>query len=495
MWVRGNDPMRNNLFFPLVVVVVGALITFLFGYYLKTEPDVRYTLSEPIPVSFLNPEGNPEIIQLLEVKNLGSAKAERIQIKISGRIADQRIEQFSQDDKPVIHNQGNSFEIVYPELPPQGNFKVILKAQGSEVNAGNLRIIDNSGSVRPALAKGNESNLLLLGATLISVVSYGILAFLTARTGMRRSEETSLQSKSALQILVAKKPWHIGIDDWSRIVARSLRYRIARDGGPILESETFHILSTDKPETLDADTWSKIIETASSRFTEIASRDLFLANSAEIEKFLEIRKPKNLQESAWENTLQRADFRFRDAAMMDFYRGEAKEAFLKRGKPEQVSTEAWTDVRKRLQEMMAAEFGYESLKDEKPYDFLLECDLLLLEPEQRTKLLSNAHEIQYRTYSMVTADAAKAFLDAPRPDWLADWKVRELESRAKKIIELETEKEQLLKQEKESLASVRLREEDLTRQKSNMSEVTDKLLDEYRSLVKRMDSLTTDLAK
>ncbi len=61
--------MKNNFVFPLVVLIAGSIVAGLAVYYLtRKNPDVRYNLSDSIPVSSLNSTGSTEIIQQLKVK-------------------------------------------------------------------------------------------------------------------------------------------------------------------------------------------------------------------------------------------------------------------------------------------------------------------------------------------------------------------------------------------------------------------------------------------
>ncbi len=75
--------MKNNLVFPIIAGLIAIFIGgFLLYYFTRSSPDVRYTLLDSIPVSFLNPTGNPEIIQQLKVQNSGSESAKNIQMRI-----------------------------------------------------------------------------------------------------------------------------------------------------------------------------------------------------------------------------------------------------------------------------------------------------------------------------------------------------------------------------------------------------------------------------
>jgi hypothetical protein len=96
-----------------VAFLIIALAAAYYTYYLnRSSPDIRYALSDRIPVSFLGPnEKLSENVQQLEVKNIGTTEAKKIQIKINGEVTSYKIEKASETDNPQVFNQGRSFEL------------------------------------------------------------------------------------------------------------------------------------------------------------------------------------------------------------------------------------------------------------------------------------------------------------------------------------------------------------------------------------------------
>src|SRR5687767_11722632 len=105
----------------LAVPVIAGLILW---YLARNSPDVRYSLSERIPVSFAHPDGNPpdgkapEVVQQLEVKNVGSLQSDNVLVKIRGGIKEHILNKHAEMDVPKVTNRDRSFEVQYPALPP-----------------------------------------------------------------------------------------------------------------------------------------------------------------------------------------------------------------------------------------------------------------------------------------------------------------------------------------------------------------------------------------
>ncbi len=84
----------------LVVVLIPVYLT----YYLNRNiADIRYTLSERIPVNFTNLDEKPSSgVQQLDVRNIGSAEAKKVVIKISGEVTTYRLEKASEVDEVKV---------------------------------------------------------------------------------------------------------------------------------------------------------------------------------------------------------------------------------------------------------------------------------------------------------------------------------------------------------------------------------------------------------
>ncbi|WP_347350947.1 hypothetical protein [Acetoanaerobium noterae] len=105
----------KSLIFPVLVLIVGSTFSY---YFLVNKADIRYTLSENIPIT-LSGSASTQSIQQIEVKNLGDAKAEKIVINISGNINTYELLKYSQSHRVTEYKTDKSFELIYPELPPE----------------------------------------------------------------------------------------------------------------------------------------------------------------------------------------------------------------------------------------------------------------------------------------------------------------------------------------------------------------------------------------
>jgi hypothetical protein len=263
--------MKNNLVSPIVAGLVATFVGgFLLYYFTRSSPDVRYTLSDSIPVSFLNSTGNPEIIQQLKVQNSGSESAKNIQVKINGEITSNKLDKYSNADEVKIYNQDKNFELLYPELPPQAGFTLTLKSQGSEINKSNLIVSYNLGLAQEAFVKNNSSSYISIFTFpiwLIAIVFY----FQAMQSYYKQS---SLKHKNSNEIIEMKKPWYIRNSKWQKIVDETLNYRIGRDymtDKKLNTSDCYNILCRDKPNLLDENIWNNLLEKATEKFKSIYS--------------------------------------------------------------------------------------------------------------------------------------------------------------------------------------------------------------------------------
>ena len=148
--------------FPLylaVPVIAGVLLL----YFNRSTPDVRYSLSERIPVSFANtddkpPEGKPvEVVQQLEVKNIGNHQAENVLVKIRVSVKGYILNKHAQMDVPKVTDRERLFEVFYPGLPPGGSFQLSFKSSGDGVSAKDVLVSDSRGLARDALPAAGPS--------------------------------------------------------------------------------------------------------------------------------------------------------------------------------------------------------------------------------------------------------------------------------------------------------------------------------------------------
>jgi len=465
--------MKNNLVFPIIASIIATFIGgFLLYYFTRSSPDVRYTLSDSIPVSFLNPTGNPEIIQQLKVQNSGSESAKNIQVKIKGEITS-KLDKHSNADEEKIYNQDKNFELLYPELPPQAGFTLTIKSQGSEINKSNLSVSYNLGLAQEAFVKNNSSSSYITLFT-FSLWIIAIIFYLQAMQSFYK--QSSLKYKNSNEIIEMKKPWYIRQSKWQKIVEETLSYRIGRDymtDKKLNTSDCYNILCSDKPNLLNENAWNNLLEKATEKFKSIYSHGI--AHIYDANKFLEFlrqEKPKNISNSVWSELQSEGEEKYCESKNRRLHDTEKLIIALKSQKPDEISEESWIDLNTKLRKSLTDELEHKIYVHDSPYTYLQNLDLSVLESESLVRLKKFAYRKQFDVYHSITSlEEAKIFLSLPKLDWLNEDDYLILKRRAEKIIKIE---------EKELDY-----EEKLTEQKS----LTDEVIREYHQ---KIDDLSTD---
>ena len=127
----------------LVPLLVG-LVLAVFAYWLNRERyDVRYTLSDKIPFRFGG--AKEEAVQQFDLKNLSRKEVDRIQVKFPPRLTAHEIILNSQGDKVETFTNQDGVEFVYPQLPAQGAFRIILRTPGEGIRRDELSVLHSKG--------------------------------------------------------------------------------------------------------------------------------------------------------------------------------------------------------------------------------------------------------------------------------------------------------------------------------------------------------------
>jgi len=160
----------NSVLIPLLIVIAGALFT----WWLNQERyDVRYTLSEKVPVSFGGPLN--EAVQQLEVTNLSKKTVDRIRVKIPQPIIAHELIKNSQADVEEVFNGKEIFELIYPTLPPEGSFRIVLKTPGAGLSRGSLEVVHGKGPAAYGFAATSITTKISSIATIAFMLLYTVL--------------------------------------------------------------------------------------------------------------------------------------------------------------------------------------------------------------------------------------------------------------------------------------------------------------------------------
>jgi hypothetical protein len=504
--------MKNNILFPLIVLIVGGVAVF---YFTRNTPDIRYNLSDSIPISFLSPTGNSEIIQILEVKNVGTESAKNVQVKINGEIIANKLDKYSNADEVKVFNDNKVFELVYPELPPQGGFKVTLKSQNSDINRSNLSVLYNQGVAQEAFIKKVSTDYL----TSLSFLGYIIGALFFIYLALSEIKEFSLKNKEVTELLKLKKPIYIGDKKWKKLIVRALNYRIGGDynrQGGIKFTESYELLSLEKPSyIIEEEGWSNLIEKAIRRFKELYKYKVSYSDSEELLKLLNETKPKYLPESDWSELLDKASkeytsiksrhiydpndillklkqkrpsnvreefwYEYTEKLQKEYY--ELQKPFrlnveelivaLKTQKPDLIKDEIWIKLSNDLRNSLMKRLEHEIYMTDTPFTYIQKIDLSVLEDKEQLSLKRSAYKNQFdNCYFLITSEEAKTFLSLPKPDWIKNTDYEILKLRAERIIEIEEEKaktEQVRKEYQLKLTDLSVREKEIKDQSEEVS--------------------------
>lgn len=144
-------------FLIILIPIIATIIGTSYGFILNRQTvDVRYTLSENIPINVSN-QSSSENVQQLVIKNLGNTKAENIVIDIQGKVTNYNVIKYSENDKEQNYSKSDGgIQLIYPELPPQGSFNVVIKSEGKGINIGDVTIKHSKGKAVEALSNDRE---------------------------------------------------------------------------------------------------------------------------------------------------------------------------------------------------------------------------------------------------------------------------------------------------------------------------------------------------
>lgn len=282
---------------PIIVAIIGAVLT-VFLSTQKTE--LRYTLSEEIPISLTNE--NIQNVQQLVIKNTGDVLAEKIVININGKIEKYSIIGYSKMDVVEEFLEANSLQLVYPELPKQGSIQITFISE-QQIEDADIEIKYNKGLAKEALSSGVDTNI-------FTILCYAILLGLILSWVYKTATDFNVEYYYQKYLRRRKKFWYINNEHWESLREKSIVawqkdlleetinwYCIDN----ITKTKSFMLLN-EKPEYLLNEEWEKLKNTATEVWQILRGKFIYSThfNSDEDFKgFLKIQKPIYLEEKEW----------------------------------------------------------------------------------------------------------------------------------------------------------------------------------------------------
>lgn len=428
--------MKNNLLFPLIVLVIGSVAVY---YFTKSSPDVRYNLSDSIPVTFSNPSGNTEIIQQLKVQNIGNETAKNIQVKIKGEVKLDKVDKYSIADEEKIFNQDGNFELLYPELPPQAGFLLTIRSQSNEINKSNLNVSYNLGLAQEAFKK-KESTFFDYISIPLNIL-YIVLFIFLMPFYLGEIKESSLKGKTVDEILKTEKPFYLRNSKWQKIIKYLMNLKVVNDSnrkGGIKFTDSYMLLSTEKPEYIDDSDWRNLISAASNKLKEIYKSDVNNSIPSYIIELLRVPRPNKLKTEIWNELLEFANEEYLKTRLRKYFDVEDSIFELKAEKPNEISELTWNKFRNEIEKDLIKNLQHKVLIVDSPYTYLQSKDLSVLDETTANKLKREAYKNQFDDFnSVITYTEAENILSISKPEWLekTDWEI--LRKRAEKIVEID----------------------------------------------------------
>lgn len=241
-----------------IITLVTTVVLFNIG---NEKPDLVYTVSGNIPMN-TSDDSRDSNIQQVEVKNIGNQAANNIQIVIDGEIIDSKVIKDSEADKVTIYP--DKFELVYTELPPEGNFKLIIESTLNGLNENILTVKSENGLARNGL-EDKENPLLLLIITAISFLVYFTIMAYSIRDMLinQKVKRIALRAYESMDYIYKKKPFYIKENDWKDIVKTFIQVKLKEDISTkyTISAEKLNcifILKSDRPLCLSEGDWTEI---------------------------------------------------------------------------------------------------------------------------------------------------------------------------------------------------------------------------------------------
>jgi len=366
------------LTFALVVSAFGA---YFANYINRSTPDERYSLSERIPVSFGAVNGKtqegttPEVVQQLDVKNIGTLKSDNILSKIRGDIKSHLISKHSGVDDPKITAViPRSFEVLYPGLPPGGGFQLSFKSQDG-VAAQDVSVFDSHGQAREALSKSSTGPLVYAIWIMLAVMWIQILWSLQGSIVDLWKSSSSVQPIA--DVIMTTKPWYMNNKMFTKAKKEAVM-TIIRNGIRInvAEHPAFGLLRLDKPEHFSDDEWKACVDLAVNRLRIAYSESLATAFSKEqILSLLQIERPKLFPETDWRELEDKANRRYIEICKPGYSTPADILKLLRENRPKEINPEAWATltelwqkyyVNARFQRFDSEEAVIRKLREKKP---------------------------------------------------------------------------------------------------------------------------------
>lgn len=436
-------------------LIVGILLA-VFTYYLNYQKvDVRYLLYESIPVDISGTTSATSIQQIIVV-NMGNVKAERIIVDITENLKDYDIVKYSQSDVVNQYHSQSNYELIYPELPPQGSFRIIFKSQGTGIKKDNIIVKHNKGVGTEILEKTNPPLTLWIYIT-------GFLIFILM--GIRETliygwdyNSRTIQ-KADLVLKRTKKPFYITKGRWDKIRSEALETKVNEryiSTYNITDSPIFEMLNQIKPDYLSDQEWNKLKDTANTLvFSKLLSKISESDYVKSVIDILRIEKPNHFSDNNWQDIKEKAIQKFIYLKKVNFYGNTASRYLVEINSdhPQEIPEIDWGKYIDHIKKEYYNWINMQIYSSKNACEFINDIQIDCLDLSSRNYVSSRAYNLELEKFASKLFYDPQYILQCEKPKWIKESDYKNIINKASKLAELDKNIE-IVKKKMNDLSSI-----------------------------------------
>jgi hypothetical protein len=343
-------------FFGLLVI---PLIVVWLTTYVQKKAEIVYVLSEQIPYLDNESKGTQDLVQKLEVKNIGEIEAKRIIVKINGQVVGWNVKKFLEKDTVETEVTQNGTEVIYQTLSPTGSFQVLWRSRPGTV-ANRVVVLYEGGIGKEALSKHDQSIPWLW----IFFIAAPVAIWLSVRDAKNEKRNTfkswEYRNISAKALWEAKRPWLLNEAEWDDVLYKVTVSRV-EEGGYIFgrdPAKSFAFQLVDDPETIPFEGVKKVqlLVKATEKLVDYYEYQINRSWSAADVEATIARMPAGLPEVTLLEIYSKANGKWREKAVDRYMFSQSIAQIFARVKPVFFSDSQWllfhSDLRKSLVEKL-----------------------------------------------------------------------------------------------------------------------------------------------
>ena len=428
------------------LIIVGIFVP-IFAVYLNAKlsqegPTLVYSLSESIPTN-LSGDSFLESIQQLSILNLGNSPAKRIRVKINKNIKKYELLKYSSSDKVSVNHSDNVFELLYDELPPDSQFKLIINSKWPDLLKGTLDVSHSKGK---AVEKLKDTKSKINACLFWGLIAIYVLVMVFGSTKISINSLESNFRYDPLKLLKKKQPLYISDEKWDTFRKNSIVNLIKQDdrySSEPHETSSYKFLLKDKPDFLSDIEWEQLVEESNEMLSKLLIYKVeFISFYGDPEDLLNLKRPKHFREKKWNEIIQKINERVianRIEKHIGYYLGSDK--ILKEIKkvfPKGAIPELWEKYHVFLRELYFIGIALECASSISPIKELKLKEVNSLDKYNISKLQDLVYYMQLiKILPVHDTMKAEEFLNNKETDWITENDYNILRKQAEHTLELD----------------------------------------------------------